>query len=128
MLFQDGYSLIKPERYDDPDDYYSFLKIFFIPIVSFMSFVAYFSATFFYKLYLKNEGSTCESIFYKNDNHGRFFLTEIVVNVGIAFVLSIPFLIIDIYFKILLLIISLPFKNYPLKYYFGILYQGLREI
>ena len=129
MLFQDGYSFIKPESYDDPDAYYSFLKIFFIPIVSFMNFVAYFSATYFYKLDMKSEdGGTCESIFYKDDNHGRLFMTEIVVNVGIAFALSIPFLIIDIYFKILLLIISLPFKNYPLKYYFGILYQGLREI
>ena len=128
MFFQDGYSFIKPGQYDDVDAYYSFLKIFFIPIIFFMYVVAYFSATYFYKLYRKNKNSTYEGMFYQDDNNGRFFMTEIVVNVGIAFALSIPFLIIDIYFKILLLIISLPFKNYPLKYYFGILYQGIRQI
>ena len=128
MFFQDGYSFIKPDQYDEPDAYYSFLIIFFIPIISFMYVVAYFSATYFYKLYMKNKGGTYESIFYKSDNNGRFFFTEIVVNVGIAFALSIPFLFIDIFFKILLLIISLPFKNYPLKYYLGILYQGIRQI
>ena len=128
MFLQDGYSFIKPEPYDDADAYYSFLKMFFIPIISFMYVIAYFSATYFYKLYMKNKGGTYESIFYINDNNGRLFMTEIVINVGIAFTLSIPFLIIDIYFKILLLIISLPFKIYPLKYYLGILYQGIRQI
>ena len=127
MLFQDGYSFIKPEPNDDADAYYSFLKMFFIPIFSFMTFVGYFSIVLFYKLYMK-DGPIYENIFYKDDRHARLFTTEISINVGIALILSIPFLIIDIYFKILLLIISLPFNNYPLKYYFGILYQGLREI
>ena len=123
MLFQDGYSYIKPQPTDDVKSYHSFLKMFFIPIISFMYFVAYFITTYFYKLSMKN-GYPYESIF----NDSKLFFTEIYINVGFAFTLSIPYLIIDIYFKILLLIISLPFKNYPLKYYFGILYQGLREI
>ena len=127
MFFQDGYSFIRPEPNDDADAYYSFLKMFFIPIFSFMTFVGYFSIVLFYKLYMK-DGPIYENIFYKDDRHARLFTTEISINVGIALILSIPFLIIDIYFKILLLIISLPFKNYPLKYYLGILYQGIREV
>ena len=74
---------------------------------------------------MKDSDIICESIFNRSE---RACSIEIAINVGFAFTLAIPFFIIDIYFKILLLIISLPFKNYPLKYYFGILYQGFRQV
>ena len=125
MFLQDGYSFIKPEPTDEVKFYYSYLKIFFIPIVSFMFFVAYFTITYFYKISMKDSDIICESIFNRNE---RAFSIEIAINVGFVFTLAIPFFILDIYFKILLLIFSLPFKNYPLKYYFGILYQGFRQV
>ena len=43
-----------------------------------------------------------------------------------SILLSIPLFILSIYFFILLLLISLPFKFYPLKYFFGMIY--LNEI
>ena len=122
IIFQDGYAFIKPEESDDVNCYYSILAIIFIPIISFMYFIAYFSVVFFYKLSKKNSEGIYENIF----NSASSLFTEIGINVGFAFALSIPFIIIDIYFKILLLIISLPLKNYPLKIYCGILYQGIR--
>ena len=58
-------------------------------------------------------------------SHCLFFCI-VGFNVAFAFALSISFLILDTYLKILILLISFPFKMYPIKYYFGIMFEGLR--
>lgn len=128
MLFQDIYGVINPKFKKDGDYSWQF-KIFFIPIIHFMYFVALFSVAFFYKLSVKNSKEDDGYLgIYENAIKGshRKFFTIIGFNVAFAFFLSIPFFISETLIKILFLLISLPFKNYPLKLYFGILLEGLR--
>ncbi len=128
ILFDDGYSIINPVFESDAEQFGGLLLMFIIPIISFMYFVAYFSIVFFYKLSIKNtnqkEGYLC--IYEGTFKSTNLFFTVIGFNVAFAFALSIPFTIIDTYFKILLFLINIPFKNYPLKFYLGILFTGLR--
>ena len=55
-------------------------------------------------------------------------MISIFLNGGVALVLSLVFLIHDLYFKIILLFISLLFKFYPIKFYFGILKRGIEGL
>lgn len=59
------------------------------------------------------------------DNHKDFFLLIVALDVGATIILAcIPFLILDIIFTILILIISIPFNFYPMKYLYGIGFAG----
>jgi hypothetical protein len=128
MLFQDIYAVVHP-KFKSDGNYSWQLKIYFFPIISFMYFVAFFSIVYFYKLSVKNSKSDDGYLgIYENaikNSHRRFF-TIIGFNVAFAFCLSIPFTIFGTYFKILFLLISFPFKFYPLKLFFGIMLEGLR--
>ena len=94
----------------------------------FYVFCSVFLCRFYYKLLGKNaKGQNGYLIIYEGPiKNTSLFFTFIGFNSAFAFFLSIPFLIIDYYLKTLILLISLPFKLYPLKYYFGIMYEGLR--
>ena len=128
IFVQDGFSVINPKNPKDGEIGWR-IKIFLTPILSFMYFVAYFSIVFYYKLSIanveKNDGyyGIYEGAIKKS--HCLFFCI-IGFNVAFAFALSISFLILDTYLKILILLISFPFKMYPIKYYFGIMFEGLR--
>ena len=97
-----------------------------------MYFVALFSVAFFYKLQIKNSKEKGGHLGYyedeikDSDTNFCKFSTIIAFNVGFAFCLSIPFTLIETCIKILFFLISLPFKLYPLKLFFGIMLQGLR--
>ena len=129
IFFQDGFSVIDLPFSSKDGELYFLLIIFIIPILSFILIIGYFSIVFYYKLKIKNTKdyhghlNTYDESF-KND---YLFITVTIINVLFAIVLSIPFSIIDIYFKLLILLISLPFKMYPLKYYFGIITKGLNN-
>ena len=99
--------------------------IFLIPFVNLVYIIACISTLLFYKLNLK----------YKDDNHEYeyrlkdkcFFTFEIffVLNCLFAIVLSISYILINIYFLLFLWLISFPFKLIPIKYVAGILSRGL---
>ena len=50
-----------------------------------------------------------------------FSVLLVIINALIALMLSINYASIDIYVKIILLIIFLSLKNYPIKFYLGII-------
>ena len=58
-------------------------------------------------------------------NRRDFFILIVALDIGATIILAtIPFLILDIISTILIVIISIPFKFYPLKYLFGIGFVG----
>ena len=129
MFLQDGFRFIKPigEEHDYPLNYSVAFKFFIIPVFSFLMFISEMQVSFFYKLKLKksevNEHGYAENYedFIK-DRYYDFITIMVVINVAFAVMLAIPFLLLNIYFTVFLLVISLPFKNYPLKYFIGIAY------
>ena len=62
------------------------------------------------------------------ENNDLIFVIFMAINIAIVFLLIVPFIILNIYFIVVLLVISLPFKNYPLKYFIGIAYGSLGNI
>ena len=66
---------------------------------------------------------------YINGAYDRWniFLLIVGFDIIVVIVLSVPFLFLDIMLTILLILISIPFKFYPLKYLFGIGFQGIRQ-
>ena len=122
LFFQDAFEFIE----NDYDTFFADnLRIFLIPLFSLIFFIGLISACFFYKLKVSNlEPNDGYLINYeekiKDKNSFRFILI-VVINVMFAIFLSIPFFICDIYFKSFLCIISIFLKNYPIKYYCGML-------
>ena len=120
LFLQDAFDIINQEC----NFFYDVLKYFIIPLVSAIYFIGLVSACFFYKLYLANKESNNG---YISNYEGRLkkniliFKLVIAINVAFAIMLSIPLFLYDIYFKIFLILISLFSKNYPMKYYFGML-------
>ena len=83
--------------------------------------------SFFYKLTLKNtlrSDSYYELNYEDNVQKNYYFVLQllVVINIAFAVMLSIPYILLSIYFIIFLLVISIPFKNYPVKYFIGIAY------
>ena len=64
--------------------------------------------------------------YYFNDDNFSIFI--VIVNVLIDIFLNISFFVQHLYFKIFLLFISIFFKNYPLKYYFGLIKGGWEDL
>ena len=52
-------------------------------------------------------------------------IINVILIISISFFISVPFMIIYNYFIILLIVISIPFKFVPLKYYLGIVYDDI---
>ena len=57
-------------------------------------------------------------------NHCDIFKFFVALDVGSTIILIIPYAILNIIFTIILIIISIPFKFYPIKYLAGIAYKG----
>ena len=57
--------------------------------------------------------------------HWNIFLLIVVLDVGATIILIIPFAMINIIFTVVLIIISIPIKFYPINYLAGITYKGL---
>ena len=53
---------------------------------------------------------------------GNFYLIIMIMLIAINIILCIPFLIYNIFSLILIVIISIPFKFYPLKFFHGLIY------
>ena len=62
-----------------------------------------------------------------DNKHWNIVGLIIFLDVFSVIILSIPFISLDIFFTLLLLIISIPFKFYPLKYLFGIAFSGMKQ-
>ena len=82
----------------------------------------------FYKLSLKNDKNQKDDKGYflnYEDRYKKCYKTlQILVGIDIAFsvILTLSYILLNIYFIIIILIISIPFKFYPMKYFMGIAY------
>ena len=66
--------------------------------------------------------------YLKGDNeHWNIFILIVGFDIVSVIILSIPLLFLNILFTIILIIISIPFKFYPLKYLFGIGFNGMNK-
>ena len=133
MLFQDGFTFISLKEDDWEEDYKSIFKLFLFPLLNFIGLVAMFSTSFYYKLQISHK------LFIKHKRHGTkipgiyeghldLLMFVIIINSAFAIALSFSYIILDIYIKIILLLISSIFKNYPIKYYLGIINEGLEGV
>ena len=105
------------------------IKIFFIPYVYIPFFIKWCYLFFFEGLPKKTaedkgNGELESYGKYYHDNKVIAYYIITYIHTLFAFILSIPFILIDFGFHILLLVISIPFfkKFLPLLYYFGIIY------
>jgi len=127
LFFQDGYNYLN-EDYNayDVDSYYYMLKLMLIPFISIIIFIFDNSACLFFKLNYINFESYSEQeqiIQYQDHLKENNLLIIIIINFAFAALLSIPFFIYSLYFKIFLFIISIFSKWHPMKYYIGLIYK-----
>ena len=129
LFFQDGLRLIDPinPEHDYKPEFRKCIFFFLIPGANLLFFIATIHIQFFYKLSIKNYDLTENNGYIENyenrfkDNY-TILQTLVVFDIGLSALLTFPFLIINIYFIIFMIIISLPFKLIPMKYYMGIAY------
>ena len=103
------------------------ILFFLIPILNIFTIII----SFFYILYIgqileksKNNNNNNEELMkYVDLEKSKKYIINIIIIISIDIFLCIPFLIIYNYFIILLIIISIPFKFVPFKYYLGAFYN-----
>ena len=128
MFLENGFIYINPneEQRAYSLKYYKALIFFSLPFISLLLLIVCIHFLFFYKLTQKNakpdEHDYVES--YEEFMRDRFYIfaMNVVFNTAFDVMITVPYVILNIYFNILLLVISLPFKNYPLNYYLGMAY------
>ena len=127
FFIQDGFRFINPIGIDitRPPKYKKSLIIYFIPGINLLYFIATIHISFLYKLSLKDDMSGKDiMINYEKrfeDNY-ECLIFIILFDVISSIALSLAFIVLNTYFIVLLFLISIPFKLYPMKYYMGIAY------
>ena len=113
-----------PEFVKEPFDESTLL--FLIPILSnFATILSFFKVLYICIIIEKYKNNNDEEYVQYIDlaNKNKKYYLNFIIIILIGIFLSIPFIIIYNYFIILLIIISIPFKFVPLKYYLGVLYN-----
>ena len=129
MIFQEGFRYINPYKETYIPDFKESFKKFIIPVFNFLYFTSEIQCAFFYKL-TTNNAEIRESGYLENYEgyiqRNYYFILQLVVGINAAFaiILSLSYILFNIYFIIFMLVISLPFKFYPLKYIIGIGYRA----
>ena len=124
-FFHDGFIYIDKEYrniYKD-EDFYNILKYFLIPCVTFFFMIGTIAKDLYHGL--QKTYKPLDNYYFNDDNFSIFI---VIVNVLIDIFLNISFFVQHLYFKIFLLFISIFFKNYPLKYYFGLIKGGWEDL
>ena len=106
------------------------MKYFFIPFAYFLFFIAVIQIAFFYKSKFmkpkKKENDNDNDFLYVYEEHIKkriyVFILFLVFNILFSIILYIPYLLLYIYFKTFLILISIFFKFYPLKFFLGIIF------
>ena len=120
MFYQDCYRYINPIHEEEILPLKTSFKIFVIPVISLLNLITQIQGIFYYKLKYKKGNSNKK--FEEYFKHSKFYDYIFLINIGIAFSLVIPLFLIHIYFILFLLLISIPFKFIPLKYFLGMHY------
>ena len=105
----------------------TFIILTCIPIINFAYFIGCIHASLFYKLRYNNNKDyyiDYEIRMRSEKEHNILFLIISFLDDLASIFLSISLIILNIYFTLLLIIISLFSKFYPIKYLFGIAYSN----
>ena len=132
MFLQDGYRLISPigQEHDFKPKFSIIIIYFLFPTLNLLFLILEIQFSFFLKLATKN-AKTDNRGFLENylqhlKKNNNFFAYLIAIIIGLfCFILNISFYIHNFYLIILIILISIPFKFYPMKYYMGIAYGRL---
>ena len=116
-LIYDGFLFINLK---ESERFKNLFLLFLFPICTFFIFICIIYMDFFYKL-RKNE-------FRYYDNDDTIFWISRLINGLIAFILSIIYMVHSFIIKIFLLVISIFTKNFPIKYYLGIIRGGIDHL
>ena len=125
MFLQDGFRFIQPVGQDVRTflDYNLAFYFFLVPFINLHMFIILIEFSFFYDLKLKGVEHSETSYFANLRKNcfifGLFFGINIVLNIS----LCICYFLLYAYFNVLLLVISVIFKNYLHKYYIGLTYM-----
>ena len=98
---------------------------FLIPIINILLIIiSFFKILYIYLMIEKSKNYNNEELKqYVDIDNGKIQILNIIIIISIDIFLCIPFIIIYNYFIILLIIISIPFKFVPLKYFLGAFYN-----
>ena len=92
-----------------------------IPGLNIFAIFMFFFILFHLGLIKEKSKNNNEEKYVDDTKHKKYILNGIILHLLIGLSISISFLIILNYLIVLLIIISIPFKYIPLKYYFGVL-------
>ena len=120
IIFEDGSYFINS---DNNKDYFFIFIRFLLPIYTFCYLSGILSQNLYYLAKRENKKKKRYDYYYDDSNCAC--TTSMILNAGVALVLSFIFLPHDICFKILLLIFSIFCKMYPLNCYLGIIKNGI---
>lgn len=98
------------------------IKLFFIPFIYFQFFMTLCLKNFFLGLPMKNAEINYED-YYKTNHEKSYYIILFIYRIFFCY-LPIPYILSDFIFHICLLLISIPFKGYPICYYCGLVYGG----
>ena len=128
ILKVEGFVFMDDNNSDNISDYF---LLVFIPFINLVYFIGCLHSGLFYKL---KTWHTYKDFGYDNidyevamraaKDHNFLFFILICMDGGFSILLSFTLIIINIYVTILLILISIPFKLYPIKYIIGIEYSN----
>ena len=126
ILKEEGFTFMDINNNDIISDYFILV---FIPFINLAYFIGCLHAGLFYKLKTKNsykdfgyDNIDYEVAMRAVKDHNFLFLILICMDGGFSILLSFTLIIMNIYVTILLILISIPFKLYPIRYIIGIEY------
>jgi len=106
------------------DFWYVFSK-FLLPLYTSIYLAGIISNNLYHSQFYPREKDKKRTYYFREDSQATFI--NIIINALIALILSLIFFIHVIYFKVLILVFSIFPKNYPIKYYLGILKMGMEQ-
>ena len=120
------------EQYElnKPPDFFELYIFWLIPFINLVYFIGGIHTGTFYKLTTKRKYPGHEFLNYEHytkgivEGHCDYFLLILAMDVLCTIFLSFCFILFNIYLTIVLLLISIPFKFYPIKCLFGLGYCG----
>ena len=99
--------------------------IYLLPFLNMVYCIGAISSMFFYKMYFFYDDTFTSYEGRIKSDHFITFPLFFVLNLLFALAISICFAIYNIYFLLIIWMISFPFKLYPIKYFAGIIDRGM---
>ena len=131
ILSYDALFFIKENDKDYEYDYgdnYDFCDVFLrflLPCYTFIYLCGIISNNLYHSLFYPREKDKNRTYYFRCDSVASEI--NIIINAVIGLILSLIFFFHDAYFKILIIVLSIIPKHYPIKYYLAILKMGMEQ-